>query len=71
MKIHKEMYYFDVMKDSPTEADGDWVGNVLVFDATQGWFACHWSKVSSLRGYSGYAHWMQMPKAPDVNDREF
>lgn len=70
MKEHKQMFYFEIDKTCPTKEDGDWIGNVLVFDESQGWFAVHWSKVSQLKGYTGYTHWMQMPKAPSTDDRD-
>lgn len=64
MKIHKEMYYFKSSEVLPTVRDADFHGYILVWDDVA------WREEEFYRAMD-YSHWMQKPKAPDVNDEEF
>lgn len=66
MKLHKQMYYFEVSEVKPTLKDGDALDRVLAFDGDL-WKRVHVGDVQE--GY--YSHWMQMPKAPSLTDPNF
>lgn len=75
MKIHKEMYYFETAKVRPSKADGDCTGCILAWSGLM-WDSVHYSSFADSGDAEDdlanlYTHWMQMPKAPDVNDKEF
>ena len=75
MKIHKEMYYFETKEVRPSRDDADKAYEILA------WNGYYWARVYYKNLHIDpidnedpaefYTHWMQMPKAPDVNDKEF
>lgn len=78
MKIHKEMYYFETKQVRPTQKDTkEHVGLVLAWNGDY-WEQIHWTSLRLIdhtmfdeAAAERYSYWMQMPKAPDVNDKEF
>lgn len=72
MKEHKQMYYFETKKVRPISTDGSVV---------MAWNGECWSNVYFANLYFDdlnnedpadyYTHWMQMPKAPCDDDRDF
>lgn len=73
MKEHKQMYYFETAKDRPSSvADGV---NVLAWNGEcwkEVYYKSLWvDTVSNEDPADYYTHWMQMPKAPNSDDRSF
>lgn len=66
MKYHKQMFYFETAKVRPTVEDTDFHGYVWAFDGIC-WHQLAWWDVDP----DHYSHWMQPPKAPDLNDLNF
>lgn len=68
MKLHKQMYYFDVAEVVPTEADADQFGLVLAYSTLdECWLEVHYTNLQI--GFC--SHWMQKPKAPSNEDQDF
>lgn len=66
MKEHKQMFYFTITEACPDLHDADKLYQVLAYDGDV------WSRVryTQVTQYSGYTHWMQMPKHPSSTDRD-
>lgn len=75
MKLHKQMYYFETAKVRPSKEDGDCTGCILAWSGLM-WDSVHYSSFADTEDKEDdlanlYTHWMQMPKAPSIEDQDF
>lgn len=70
MVEHKQMYYFKTSDIQPSKADADERGQVLAYGDNI-WTAIQWTSLQRPEQVKFYTHWMQMPKAPSEDDRNF
>lgn len=68
MVEHKQMYYFCAANTEPKFEDADVNHKVMAYHHTGFWCEARYTEVHK---YSPFTHWMQMPKAPSEDDRNF